>query len=157
MHTYNRVGVLEMPGLLSKVTELMGELDNIQSTLSNDSEAFKFSYRLLKARTEYEGHMLKLLSVRLMTFAKHGICCAGCGLVGRYFAVEKHPASVSYHANLYAVNAHGKEVLMTHDHILARALGGADNLSNTQTMCSPCNAEKSILEGELFRERQSNS
>jgi hypothetical protein len=44
-------------------------------------------------------------------------------------------------------------VLFTHDHTLARGLGGADAIENTTTMCSPCNQKKSRLEGALANRR----
>src|ERR1035437_4967983 len=83
-------------------------------------------------------------SVRMRTFAKAetsatGMKCVCCGLEATFFAVEQSPGQDSWHLNLYGVKD-GEETLFTHDHIKARALGGADNLSNTQLMCSPCNS-----------------
>lgn len=52
------------------------------------------------------------------------------------------------HFNLWAVDPDGTEVLMTHDHKLARALGGKNALENTQTMCSPCNGNKAVAESK---------
>lgn len=56
-----------------------------------------------------------------------------------------------YHLNLWGVKD-GEEVLFTHDHVLARGLGGKDNLDNTQTMCCYCNWEKGDLEAILANE-----
>lgn len=50
--------------------------------------------------------------------------------------------------DLWSVDDEGDERLFTHDHIIARSLNGKDDITNTQTMCSPCNAEKSIAERE---------
>jgi hypothetical protein len=55
--------------------------------------------------------------------------------------------------NLYGMKD-GNEVLFTHDHILARGLGGADDLTNSQTMCSPCNGNKSKAEGKEANRRR---
>lgn len=102
-------------------------------------------------KIELFGRMVKLFSkgVRLKTFYNHGTTCSACGLEAKFYAVERpkdadegHP----YHLNLWAIDANGDEVLMTHDHTLARSAGGADNISNTTTMCRPCNFAKSLVE-----------
>ncbi len=84
-------------------------------------------------------------SLRMKTFARaasKGMKCVCCGLEGTFFAVEQSPGQMAWHLNLYGVRE-DEDVLFTHDHKLARALGGADNLSNAQLMCSPCNGKKS--------------
>jgi len=89
-------------------------------------------------------------SLRMKTFARavsKGMKCVCCELEGKFFAVEQSPGQDSWHLNLYGVRD-GEEVLFTHDHIKARALSGADNLSNSQLMCSPCNGKKSKGEGK---------
>lgn len=90
------------------------------------------------------GVIVKMSSQRYVVFQNSLKCCK-CGLVGVYFAAEKTRGSrqdSTYHLNLYAVNEHGKEVLMTKDHILPRSLGGKDEHSNYQTMCVRCNNKK---------------
>lgn len=42
-----------------------------------------------------------------------------------------------------------KLVLFTHDHTHQRSTGGADDISNTTTMCENCNCNKSIQEKKL--------
>jgi hypothetical protein len=84
-------------------------------------------------------------SLRMLNFKIHGITCVvpDCGLVGKFFAKEKsHERDGSYHLNLYAVREDGVEVLMTQDHIIAKSMGGANELQNLQTMCAPCNCKK---------------
>lgn len=100
-------------------------------------------------RVEFSGQLVKLYSLRLRTFATHGIECVDCGVKGSFFAMERHQSDENYHLNLWAIKANGKQVLMTHDHILARSLGGADNICNTQTMCMTCNFEKGKIEHKL--------
>lgn len=92
-------------------------------------------------------------SLRLRTFALKGLVCACCGRKATHFALERTFGADSYHLNLWATDPDGDEYLMTHDHILARSLGGLDRIENTQTMCSPCNAEKGKLEQELARKQ----
>ena len=105
------------------------------------------------------GKWVGCTSNRLRTFAKGidsdgKIRCVSCGIEATHFAVEASPNQSNPHMNLYGMRD-GGEVLFTHDHILARGLGGADNLSNTQVMCSPCNSKKSIEEGkEAVRRRK---
>jgi hypothetical protein len=100
--------------------------------------------------------------LRLWTFKDKGLKCTHCGIEGAFFAIErsksKHPnallppAGPPFHLNLYALDEAGEEVLMTHDHILARCLGGKDTPENTQTMCHVCNGKKG--EGEQAKFKQ---
>ena len=95
-------------------------------------------------RIEVEGISVKVQGLRLETFAHKGLVCAHCGLEGRYFAIERAASNPppTYHLNLYAIDADGDEVLMTQDHVVARANGGTNHLSNSQTLCGPCNWKK---------------
>jgi len=105
-------------------------------------------------RAEFDGHMMKPYSIRYNTFMKKGTTCVCCGLKGDRFYKERSQSpknynpNESYHFNLYGVNNDGEEILFTRDHILARALGGKDNLDNMQTMCSTCNSIKSDMSKE---------
>lgn len=98
------------------------------------------------------GESVSLTGLRLATFAQadRPRCSnTDCQLEASFFAVEqqaKNAQAVGFHLNLYGVNAHGQEVLFTHDHTLARSLGGQDTLENTSCMCLPCNARKSVQE-----------
>lgn len=103
------------------------------------------------AKVEYFGRKVKLFSdgTRLKTFYINGTQCSACGLEARFYAVERHvhhTGDSPYHLNLWGIDANGDEVLFTHDHTLARSAGGADHISNTTTMCSPCNFAKSLVE-----------
>ena len=85
------------------------------------------------------GHTVKVSSLRLRNFAKSCVC-ASCKLEAAHFAVESNGA---WHLNLWATRGLDKgEMLFTHDHSLARCLGGADNEENTTTMCAECNHRK---------------
>ena len=94
-------------------------------------------------------------SLRLRTFARAAektgkICCVNCGLEATHFALEGFENSKlpSEHFNLYGIKD-DNEILFTHDHIIARSLGGENNLSNTQVMCGPCNWKKGEKENKL--------
>lgn len=108
------------------------------------------------------GVVLSLEGLRLETFASSPPCCSdpNCKTVPEYFAIERaldsHHAEFSrYHLNLYGTNAKGYETLFTHDHTLARALGGDDARNNTTLMCGPCNFRKARAEGkEVIRRRE---
>ena len=95
----------------------------------------------------YDEVKINMSSQRYQLFAEKGVTCVTCGVTGKYFAIErskaKHgPTKGGWHLNLYAINEKGEEVLMTKDHIHPRSHGGLDELSNYETMCSPCNGAK---------------
>jgi hypothetical protein len=99
-------------------------------------------------RTVIDGIPVHTTSIRLRTFALTGVACRwpGCKLVGRLFAFERNigdqHTDKPFHLNLWAIDEHGEQVLVTHDHIISRANGGADHLDNTETMCQPHNNAK---------------
>ena len=104
------------------------------------------------------GKWVGVTSLRMKTFARAfkseaGAKCVTCGCAAEFFAVETTPGQEQPHLNLYGIKD-GVEILFTHDHRLARALGGRDNLSNSQLMCSPCNSNKSIAESKEVQRRR---
>lgn len=64
--------------------------------------------------------------------------CVSCGLEGTKMILDMNPGDNSPHFNLYA-EEDGRYVLMTKDHVLAKACGGTDELSNYTTCCAICN------------------
>jgi len=64
--------------------------------------------------------------------------CVACGLDGTKMILDMNSGDNSPHFNLYA-EEYGRFVLMTKDHILAKASGGTDSIENFQTMCCICN------------------
>jgi hypothetical protein len=109
-----------------------------------------------KSRVELAGVMVKVVGTRLRTFYETGTYCHHCGMKASFFAIERtvnHKGTdFPYHLNLWGIDTEGNEVLFTHDHIIARALGGADIVkANTQTSCGPCNWKKGEIEGELAK------
>lgn len=93
------------------------------------------------------GRKVNVTSLRLQTFAK-SCTCSDCGLEATHFAVENNS---NWHLNLWADRGPDKkEMLFTHDHTLARSLGGADDETNVTTMCAKCNHKKSIGEFEAY-------
>lgn len=95
------------------------------------------------------GESVGIDSLRMKTFIYKGTVCSCCNLEATHFAVERHVKRADpdgrYHLNLWGVK-NGHEVLFTHDHTIARSNGGADNFSNTTTMCTNCNNRKGIAE-----------
>jgi hypothetical protein len=124
-------------------------------------------YKKPEVRPLLAGVPCHVSGLRLFTFKTKGTRCVTCGIEGEFFAIERpyrsHP---TYHLNLYAIREDGVHVLMTHDHILARSLGGSDTPNNAQTMCEYCNSEKSkgesnlayksLLPGEIGRNHKRN-
>lgn len=94
------------------------------------------------SKVNFDGDMIKGNSQRYQTFFTKGCKCMKCGIEGKYFAKEKHLNDKSFHLNLYAIDKNGEEILMTKDHIIPKSKGGADDISNYQTMCEKCNEEK---------------
>lgn len=96
---------------------------------------------------EYDGWIVHMDSQRYELFKAKGTQCVRCGLEGTVFLLQRQrresPTNPSNraHFNLYA-EVEGKWVLLTKDHIIPRAEGGRDQLSNYQTMCAPCNFAK---------------
>lgn len=85
-------------------------------------------------------YLVKMNSQRYFMF-KENCSCVCCGLKGTRMFLEYHLNDMTPHFNLYG-EIEGELVLMTKDHILAKALGGEDRHSNYQTMCSTCNGLK---------------
>lgn len=81
-------------------------------------------------------------SDRIILFQTKGVACISCGIEGSIFALQTQREDIAPHVNLYAVDEDGKFVLMTKDHRYPKSKGGANDLSNYDTMCSPCNAHK---------------
>ncbi|USN14732.1 putative HNH endonuclease 5 [Brevundimonas phage vB_BpoS-Domovoi] len=108
----------------------------------------------------FDDDVIDMTSARYRLFQKSSICVS-CGIVGLWFAKERsavlrkstgqwEATTNKWHFNLYALDAGGKLVLMTKDHIQPRSKGGPDADFNYQTMCSPCNRFKSDkLPGDL--------
>jgi hypothetical protein len=82
-------------------------------------------------------YTVRMNSDRYFVFKSNPRCVA-CGLDGSKMILDMNPGDQSPHFNLYAVED-GRYVLMTKDHILAKARGGTDELYNYQTMCCTCN------------------
>jgi len=89
---------------------------------------------------ELDGDRMNADSQRYQLFETNTKCVV-CGCEGEYYAKEKSGNAKRYHLNLYAV-VDGVEKMMTKDHILAKANGGKNIMSNYQTMCAQCNEEK---------------
>lgn len=110
-----------------------------------------------KTRVYIDNYYVNINSLRLKTFFVKGYGCSCCTLNASFFAVERSLNSQTpYHLNLYGIDKNKKEVIFTHDHILARSLGGADNLKNTRTCCGPCNWNKGFIENLIKQSTSAN-
>lgn len=74
---------------------------------------------------------------RLAVFAEHGTQCVCCSENGTRL-VRSMDMGGGIHVDLYSDDW----VLMTVDHIVAKANGGGEELSNKQPMCTYCNSMK---------------
>ena len=82
-------------------------------------------------------YSVRMNSDRYFVFRDNPSCVA-CGLQGTKMILDLNPGDQSPHFNLYA-EEDGRYVLMTKDHILAKACGGKDELTNYTTCCAICN------------------
>jgi 5-methylcytosine-specific restriction endonuclease McrA len=95
-----------------------------------------------KRFVQFGDDLMKMESQRYRLFKRDGVKCVKCQIEGKFFRKERHKHDTQYHFNLYALDANGNEVLMTKDHIIAKANGGKNNLTNYQVLCYPCNHNK---------------
>ena len=119
-------------------------------------ENYPKNYNLKKIKREYDGDLIKMGSDRYYTFAK-SLECEFCSIKGDRFYKERsmgkngQPQNGGFHFNLYAINKNGEEVIMTKDHVVARARGGKDNIDNYVTCCKICNEEKGVMDFNEFK------
>lgn len=105
-------------------------------------DEYYFNPSKIKKKIELvDGYPVKVYSQRYELFYKN-IKCVKCGLEANCYILEKAPTAKRWHFNLYYKDGN-KEVLFTKDHILPKSRGGNDYLENYQTMCEPCNIQKS--------------
>lgn len=100
----------------------------------------------------YLGHNVNLVSKRLMMFAQKGTVCTCCGLKATHFGLDLPAKQQVPHFNLYGITDKGKEILFTKDHHVPKSKGGSDHLDNLNTMCGPCNWNKSDTDPEVWKE-----
>jgi 5-methylcytosine-specific restriction endonuclease McrA len=117
---------------------------SVERVLSIASKFVDRSKKDPETRMDFDGDTMKMASDRYKCFAVSGTTCVSCGVEGQYFYKEKDHSQERevYHFNLYGIDKNGNEVQMTKDHIIPRSKGGANHVSNYQTMCSDCNEAK---------------
>lgn len=118
------------------------EVDDVVRLLLDDVKA-------PTVRVEHAGAAYAVDVVdRLRCFAQKGCSCAGagCGRAGRHFALEfvSDRQGERWTLNLYGRRDDEDEpgAYFTKDHVIPRAHGGPDELSNYRTMCWPCNSRR---------------
>lgn len=146
MQNLERLKTVKIPEVISAIQQFKNSVKEL--------ELFE-ARKAIDKRTLFNGEMIRLGSTRLQTFAIYGTTCITCDKKANHFAIERHPTNQFYHLNLYGFKDNGEELLFTHDHILARSLGGPDTTNNTQTMCTDCNSLKSIGELKELKRRKS--
>lgn len=120
-------------------------------------EDYPKNFNLQKVKKDYDGDLMKMGSQRYYTFAK-SLKCEFCSIEGVKFYKERGMGKngqlqkCGFHFNLYAINENGEEVIMTKDHVFAKARGGKDELKNYVTACKVCNEEKADMDFEEFKE-----
>ena len=113
-----------------------------------------------KGRAHLLGVSVTVRGLRLATFAQAAVCrCSACGVPAWDFAVQRDlddagTPITGWHLQLYGRHTNGTLVAFTHDHTLARCLGGKNHPSNTTVMCAPCNRAKAVGEHRTFLQRE---
>ena len=105
---------------------------------------------VLRVKVGSKTFMVKLSSVRLRTFKKSTECVC-CGRQGTIMGLDLPIGQTRPHFNLYCLED-GAKVLMTKDHIIPKARGGKNHISNMQTMCQQCNVSKGDKSPEEYAE-----
>lgn len=141
--TYNLDTSLHITGM--RYVRIATFIDNIEELLHDIVNCKEELYTLPN------GYKVKTDSLRYHTFNR-SLECVKCGIKGRFLALERclsdeggnegKKEGQGFHLNLYGLDDMGREVLMTKDHIIPKSKGGPDRLTNMQTMCTHCNAEK---------------
>lgn len=98
------------------------------------------------------GSKITTNSKRLLLIKNKGQECACCGAKLSHFHIEHQRGdALSYFIlSPYATTDEGKEVLLTWDHIVPKAIGGTDHGDNSQVMCMKCNNEKGCSTDNLI-------
>ena len=91
----------------------------------------------------WRNYKVKMTDSRMRLFGREQKW-ACCGLNGQYFWLE-HSGCFPPHFNLYGVNRHGHEVMLTMDHIEPKSKGGKTEPENLQVLCQRCNKIKKHL------------
>lgn len=114
-------------------------VEEVFNLLGKDALMLSCISRSKRDSIEVSGFKVYRQSLRYATFFQKGCTCVGCGREGVYFKLDQGDNAVQRrHFNLYTADG----ILMTKDHILPKALGGKDVISNMQTMCVYCNGKK---------------
>jgi 5-methylcytosine-specific restriction endonuclease McrA len=100
---------------------------------------------------EIDGHKFKPKSIRYQNFRNNGTDCVMCGVTGSHYYLERNSRDSTWHFNLYAINEHGHEILMTKDHVIAKSRDGVDHVNNMQPMCCKCNMKKGSFGDSTYK------
>ncbi len=106
-----------------------------------DYEYVKRKYVL--GETHIDGASMK--SNRVKVLLEKDPTCKCCGYKILFFAIQSHKGREGRghpHLNAYTIKGIGNVVMMTRDHETPKSLGGSNDVSNGQVMCSSSNARK---------------
>lgn len=98
------------------------------------------------------GSKITTNSKRLLLLKNKSRECSCCGAKLSHFHIEQQRGEVNgvFVLSPYATTSDGKEVLLTWDHIIPKAIGGTDHTDNSQIMCMKCNNEKGSSIDEMI-------
>lgn len=104
------------------------------------------SYVMYGAKITTDSKRLRLIQ------NKKYMGCVCCGAKLTHFNIERQRSDTNGFFCLapYATMENGREILLTWDHIVPKALGGSDHGDNSQIMCMKCNNEKGSTADDLI-------
>ena len=136
---YERRGVYPIPSTL----------EFLDTTIKNGYHLWPNGvYAVTRDRctVEFDGEMICALNDRFINFIQNGTTCAHCGLTGEYFALERNIITRNrtplFHFNLYGLDGDGNEVMLLHEMIIPKKVGGTNEPANLQTICTRCRGLK---------------
>lgn len=89
-----------------------------------------------------EEFKLHKYSHRYLLFMRDKQECVVCGAKASFWALQRVGDLTNPHLNLWGFDRNNEIVLFTKDHIIPKAKGGKNNMSNYQIMCDFCNGIK---------------
>lgn len=136
---YERLGVYPVDSIIRILDDAIkngtNTLPNGKKTVTRDRCTFDF-----------EGERVCALNHKYINFIHNGVTCAHCGLTGAYFALERNVITKNrtplFHFNLYGLSGDGDEIMLLHEMVIPKKIGGTNEPANLQTVCTRCRGFK---------------
>lgn len=139
---YIRIGIYNVQDILNKVFTNEKRRKLIRQGIKYTSHVWR-NNSFIYLDTDIGMKEINVSRQKYCIFLEKGTFCKKCGLSGEFFALEKMRSEpkARYHLNLYGIQ-NGVEIMLTKDHIIPKACGGQNHMSNYQVLCQKCNIRK---------------